>query len=82
MPANAPFPLAFATVVKSGIEPKVFNEFARLGKALDVSNDGAQGESHHVTHPAEPDHRQQKGIIDDFLSDQTAPVAALHIGGL
>src|ERR1039457_4259637 len=52
-------PFAFAAVIKGRIETDVFDQFAGLGKALDIADECAQSEGHHFPDAAEPDDGQQ-----------------------
>src|SRR5260221_1086886 len=73
-------PFAFAAVIKSGIEPEIFNELARLGKTLDIADDRPQSEGHLVPDAAQSSDGQQQRVRQDFLGDEAAPVRSLFCG--
>src|SRR6266436_9863604 len=73
-------PFAFTAVIKSGIEPEIFNELPRLTKTFDVADDGPQRERHLVPDAAQSSDGQQQRVRQDFLGDEAAPVRSLFFG--
>src|SRR3954470_2633659 len=73
-------PFFFTAVIKGGIEPDIFNELPRLGKTLDVADDGSQCESHLVPDAAQSSDGQQQRVRQDFLGDEATPMGALFFG--
>ena len=54
MAADAAGPFAVAALVEGRMKADVFDQLARVGKALDVADDRSQGEGDQVAHAAEP----------------------------
>ena len=80
MAGDAAGPLSLAAVVEGRIEADVFDEFAGLGKALDIADEGPQGKGHHFPDAAEPDQGQELWVGEHFLGDETPPVIPLLVG--
>jgi hypothetical protein len=76
---DAAGPLFIATVVKGRIEPDVFDELFGIAKAVNVSDQRAQGKGHQIPHPAQADDFQQLGIGQHLLRDQAAPMRPLFV---
>src|SRR5438876_5091171 len=80
MASDSPAPFFLAAVIEGRIEPNIFNEFPRLGKTLDVADDGPQSEGHLVPNAAQSSDGQQQRVGQDFLGDEAAPVRSLFFG--
>src|SRR5437867_3081275 len=80
MASDSPAPFFFAAVIEGRIEPDIFNQFSRLGKTLDVADDGPQSEGHLVPDAAQSSEGQQQRVGQDFLGDEAAPVRSLFFG--
>jgi len=80
MAPDAPAPFFIAAVVEGRVEADVFDEFFRIGKAVDVADDGPEGKGNEVADAAEPDDGQELGVGQHFLGDEAAPMGALFIG--
>src|SRR5437660_12799801 len=80
MASAPPAPFFLPAVIKGRIEPDIFNKLARLGKTLDVADDGPQSEGHLVPDAAQSSDGQQQRVGQDFLGDEAAPVRSLFLG--
>src|SRR6185295_3241891 len=67
-------------MIEGRIEPDIFNQLPRLGKTLDVADDGGQSEGYLVPDAAQSRDGQQQRVRQDFLGDEAAPVRALLFG--
>ena len=77
---NPASPFLFTTVIKSRVESDIFDQLPRIGKTLDVADNGPQSKGDLVPDTAQSHQGQEHWFSQYFLGDEALPVRALFFG--